>query len=47
MPALILLIYVILKETRGDVILARRAEKLRKETGQRIYAESKRSEDTV
>lgn len=38
--ALIPLFWFILKETRADVILARRAKKLRKETGQDVYAES-------
>lgn len=32
--------YLILKETRGDVILKARAKKLRKQTGRPIYAES-------
>jgi MFS family permease len=38
--ALIPVFFFILKETRGDVILKRRAKKLRKETGREIYAES-------
>ena len=36
--ALIPVFYLILSETRGDVILARRAARLRKSTGQPIYA---------
>jgi MFS family permease len=32
--------WLILKETRGDVILKRRAKKLRKKTGREVYAES-------
>jgi MFS family permease len=38
--ALIPVFYFILKETRGDVILKKRAQKLRKETGREVYAES-------
>lgn len=38
--ALIPVFWLILKETRGDVILAKRAKKLRKETGKEIYAQS-------
>ncbi|KAF2808989.1 MFS multidrug transporter-like protein [Mytilinidion resinicola] len=38
--ALIPVFYVILQETRGDVILAKRAKKPRKQTGRPIYAES-------
>lgn len=38
--ALIPVFWLILKETRGDVILAKRAKKLRKETGKDIYAQS-------
>lgn len=37
---LIPIFWLILRETRGDVILARRAKKLRKETGKAVYAES-------
>ncbi|KUI52726.1 putative transporter mfs2 [Cytospora mali] len=37
---LIPMFWFILRETRADVILARRAKKLRKETGKPIYAES-------
>lgn len=37
---LIPIFWFILRETRGDVILARRAKKLRKETDKPIYAES-------
>lgn len=38
--ALIPIFWFILKETRGDVILAKRAKKLRKETGEQVFAES-------
>lgn len=38
--ALIPVFWFILKETRGDVILARRAKKLRKQTGEQVFAES-------
>lgn len=38
--ALIPLFWFILRETRGDVILAKRAKKLRKTTGKAVYAES-------
>lgn len=38
--ALIPVFWFILKETRHDVILARRAAKLRKLTGRQIYAQS-------
>lgn len=38
--ALIPIFWLILKESRGDVILARRAKKLRKTTGKPVYAES-------
>ncbi|KAF1843276.1 MFS multidrug transporter-like protein [Cucurbitaria berberidis CBS 394.84] len=38
--ALIPVFWFILQETRGDVILRKRARKLRKETGREIYAES-------
>lgn len=37
---LIPVFWLILRETRGDVILARRAKKLRRETGKAVYAES-------
>lgn len=37
---LIPIFWCILRETRADVILARRAKKLRKETGEPVYAES-------
>ncbi|KAF2464522.1 MFS multidrug transporter-like protein [Lindgomyces ingoldianus] len=36
--ALIPIFYLILKETRGDVILTKRAKKLRQDTGRTIYA---------
>ncbi|OCL09830.1 MFS multidrug transporter-like protein [Glonium stellatum] len=45
--ALIPLFYLILKETRGDVILARRAKKLRKLTGRPVYAESELEKTSV
>ncbi|KAJ5081078.1 hypothetical protein N7456_013316 [Penicillium angulare] len=38
--ALIPVFWLILRETRGDVILKKRAKKLRKETGRPIYAEA-------
>jgi len=38
--AMIPVFWLILRETRGDVILAKRAKKLRKETGKEIYAKS-------
>jgi len=38
--ALIPVFWLILKETRGDVILAKRAKRLRKEGGKEIYAQS-------
>lgn len=37
---LIPIFWLILSETRGDVILARRAKKIRKETGKPVFAES-------
>ena len=45
--ALIPIFYLILKETRGDVILAQRAKRLRRETQKPIYAESEISRDSV
>ncbi|KAH7121271.1 MFS multidrug transporter-like protein [Dendryphion nanum] len=45
--ALIPVFYLILKETRGDVILKKRAKKLRKETGRPIYAESEVEKTSV
>jgi MFS family permease len=45
--ALIPVFYLILKETRGDVILKNRAKKLRKETGRPIYAESELNKPSV
>jgi MFS family permease len=45
--ALIPVFYIILKETRGDVILAKRAKKLRKDTGKEIYAESELEKTSV
>jgi MFS family permease len=45
--ALIPVFYLILRETRGDVILATRAKKLRKTTGQSIYAESELEKQSV
>ncbi|KAJ5475379.1 hypothetical protein N7539_008445, partial [Penicillium diatomitis] len=38
--ALIPVFWLMLRETRGDVILRKRAKKLRRETGRSIYAES-------
>lgn len=38
--ALIPVFWFILEETRGDVLLAKRAKKMRKQTGREIYAES-------
>ncbi|OAL03242.1 MFS multidrug transporter-like protein [Phaeosphaeriaceae sp. SRC1lsM3a] len=45
--ALIPVFYLILKETRGDVILAKRAKKIRKETGKEIYAKSELEKTSV
>ncbi|KAJ4388753.1 hypothetical protein N0V93_006213 [Gnomoniopsis smithogilvyi] len=45
--ALIPIFWFILKETRGDVILARRAKKLRKTTGKEIYAESELTKEST
>ncbi|KAF2732998.1 MFS multidrug transporter-like protein [Polyplosphaeria fusca] len=45
--ALIPVFFLILKETRGDVILKARAKKLRKETGRPIYAESEIQKQSV
>lgn len=45
--ALIPVFYIILKETRGDVILAKRAKKLRKDTGKEIYAKSELEKTSV
>ncbi|KAI4928311.1 uncharacterized protein J4E92_005795 [Alternaria infectoria] len=45
--ALIPVFYIILKETRGDVILKKRAQKLRKETGREIYAESELEKPSI
>ena len=44
---LIPIFWFILRETRSDVILARRARKLRKETGRPIYAESELNRDSI
>ncbi|OCF31601.1 multidrug transporter [Kwoniella heveanensis BCC8398] len=38
--ALLPVFYFILKETRGDVILARKAKRIRKETGRQVYAKA-------
>lgn len=40
MPGLLPIFWLILRETREDVILRRRANKIRKETGKPIYAQS-------
>ncbi|KAI4668099.1 uncharacterized protein J4E78_001920 [Alternaria triticimaculans] len=45
--ALIPVFYIILKETRGDVILKKRAQKLRKETGREVYAESELEKPSI
>lgn len=45
--ALIPVFWLILRETRGDVILKKRAKKLRKETGREIYAESELDKPSV
>lgn len=45
--ALMPVFYLILKETRGDVILKKRAKKLRKQTGRSIYAESEVEKPSV
>ncbi|KZF22902.1 MFS general substrate transporter [Xylona heveae TC161] len=39
--------WFILKETRGDVILARKAKKLRKSTGRNIYAKAELTRDSI
>lgn len=44
---LIPIFWFILRETRSDVILARRAKKLRKETNKPIYAESELDRDSI
>ena len=36
--ALLPVFYFLLRETRGDVILMRKAKKIRKETGRKVYA---------
>ncbi|UPX20668.1 uncharacterized protein EKO05_0010893 [Ascochyta rabiei] len=45
--ALIPVFWLILRETRGDVILKKRAQKLRKQTGRAIYAESELDKPSV
>jgi MFS family permease len=45
--ALIPVFWFILRETRGDVILKKRAQKLRKSTGREIYAESELDKPSV
>ncbi|KAI4662448.1 uncharacterized protein J4E79_004738 [Alternaria viburni] len=45
--ALLPVFYIILKETRGDVILKKRAQKLRKETGREVYAESELEKPSI
>ncbi|KAF2684311.1 MFS multidrug transporter-like protein [Lentithecium fluviatile CBS 122367] len=45
--ALIPVFYLILKETRGDVILKASAKKLRKQTGRPIYAESELEKQSI
>ncbi|OOQ83332.1 MFS multidrug transporter [Penicillium brasilianum] len=45
--ALIPVFWLILRETRGDVILKKRAKKLRRETGRPIYAESELNTTSV
>lgn len=45
--ALIPVFWLVLKETRGDVILAKRAKKLRKETGRPIYAEAELDKESL
>lgn len=45
--ALIPVFWLILRETRGDVILAKRAQKLRKSTGREIYAESELDKPSI
>jgi hypothetical protein len=45
--ALIPVFYMILRETRGDVILARRAKNLRKSSGRGVYAQSELSKTSV
>ncbi|CAN9181520.1 unnamed protein product [Alternaria alternata] len=45
--ALIPVFYIILKETRGDVILKKRAQKIRKDTGREVYAESELDKPSI
>ncbi|KAJ4332877.1 hypothetical protein N0V95_009556 [Ascochyta clinopodiicola] len=45
--ALIPVFWLILRETRGDVILKKRAQKLRKQTGREIYAESELDKPSI
>lgn len=45
--ALIPVFWLILRETRGDVILKKRAQKLRKQTGRAIYAESELDKQSI
>ncbi|KAJ5354374.1 uncharacterized protein N7496_012807 [Penicillium cataractarum] len=45
--ALIPVFWLILRETRGDVILKKRAKRLRRETGRPIYAESELNTTSV
>jgi len=45
--ALIPVFWLILRETRGDVILKKRAQKLRKSTGREIYAESELDKPSI
>lgn len=45
--ALIPVFWLILRESRGDVILKKRAQKLRKSTGREIYAESELNKPSV
>ncbi|KAK8865569.1 hypothetical protein IAR55_000713 [Kwoniella newhampshirensis] len=45
--AMLPVFYFVLRETRGDVILARRAKRIRKETGRKAYAKSELESESV
>lgn len=45
--ALLPVFWFILKETRGDVILTRRAKRIRKETGREVYTKAELGGESV
>jgi MFS family permease len=45
--ALLPVFWFLLRETRGDVILIRKAKKIRKETGRNVYAEAELEETSL